>query len=438
MAFSYKTLNELQDALGKMNLALPLSEDAGILAGAFSFGGLNVPNRFAVQPMEGCDGNPDGSPSELTMRRYHRFAAGGAGLLWFEATAVVPEAKANPLQLMLTEENLDAFKSAVEDMRETARRACGHEIAVIMQATHSGRYSKPAAGKPMPIIMRRNPIFESKAPDLPYRIITDDELKRLEERFGEMTRLAEQAGFDGIDIKACHGYLLCESLSAFTREGEYGGCFENRTRAYTNSIRSAISAKTKQEFLITSRLTAYDGFPHPYGFGAASGGGEGVDLTEPLRLIDILHNELGINALNLTMGNPYQNPHVNRPFDNGAYTPPEHPLQGVARVYEITEKIAKEFPALSIMASAPSYLRALSVHLAAGAVEANVCDIVGFGRMAFAYPDFAKDFLSGSVDAKQCCIACSKCSQIMRGGGKAGCAIRDSVYTEIYRKLCAE
>lgn len=77
-------------------------------------GHLEAPNAIAVLPMEGCDGNSDGSPSDLTFRRYERFASGGAGLLWFEACAVVPEGKANPLQLQINQDNVKAFRELVD------------------------------------------------------------------------------------------------------------------------------------------------------------------------------------------------------------------------------------------------------------------------------------------------------------------------------------
>ena len=66
-------------------------------------------NRMTLQPMEGCDCNPDGSPGELTLQKYRRAAESGAGLIWMEACAVCPEGRTNPRQMMLTPENLPAF-----------------------------------------------------------------------------------------------------------------------------------------------------------------------------------------------------------------------------------------------------------------------------------------------------------------------------------------
>ncbi|MBR5124408.1 MAG: hypothetical protein IKU90_04680, partial [Clostridia bacterium] len=87
-------------------------------------GRAQIPNRVTLQPMEGCDCNPDGSPGELTVAKYFRAAESGAGLVWMEACAVCPEGRTNPRQMMLTRHNLPAFKALVEEMRRTARKTC--------------------------------------------------------------------------------------------------------------------------------------------------------------------------------------------------------------------------------------------------------------------------------------------------------------------------
>jgi 2,4-dienoyl-CoA reductase-like NADH-dependent reductase (Old Yellow Enzyme family) len=143
-----------------------------------------------------------------------------------------------------------------------------------------------------------------------------------------------------------------------------------------------------------------------------------------------------MDLLNITMGCPYVNPHVNRPYDRGPYEPPEPPLAGVGRMYRLTGQAQRAFPGLAVVASGPSYLRQYGANLAAGAVEQDYADMVGFGRMAFAYPAFARDILNGCFDNKQVCITCAKCSELMRGS-RAGCVVRDGVYTELYRKMKA-
>lgn len=434
--FSYRSLEELKQAAQELGIRLPLSSEWSLLRQPLSAGPLRLANRIAIQPMEGCDGTQDGRPSELTKRRYRRFACGGAGLIWFEATAIVQEGRANPRQLFLNAQTLDSFRAQVEAIREDGLRRNGFVPAVICQLTHSGRYSKPE-GTPAPLIVYNNPLFEKDRPIDQSRILTDDSLHRLEEQFGAAARLAQQAGFDGADIKCCHRYLLSETLSAFTRPGDYGGSFENRTRLLRNAVSAAQSA-TNGDFLITSRLNLYDGFPYPYGFGVSEGGGITPNLAESKALVRILHEGLNLPLLNFTIGNPYVNPHVNRPYDGGPYVPPEHPLEGVARMMGCIEQVKQAFPSLRVVGSGFSYLRQYAPCLAVGALEHGVCDLAGFGRMAFAYPDFPNALLSGrGLEQRNTCIACGKCSELMRAGTVAGCVVRDAdAYLPYYQAAC--
>ncbi len=415
---------------------LPWSDTADALKAPLILRGKTVPNRLACQAMEGCDGTLGGEPGELTLRRYDRFAKGGAGLIWYEATAVLPEGRANPRQLYIHEGNLDAFKRQVDGIRETALKTNGYAPLIIMQATHSGRYSKPE-GKPAPLIAYNNPIFEKDSPISADRIVTDEYLDRVGEALIQGARLAQTAGFDGVDIKCCHRYLNSELLSAYTRQGRYGGSFENRTRLLRESVQGAVSA-CGGDFIVSSRLNVYDGFPHPYGFGVKADGSLDFDPTEPIALLQALQS-YGVELLNITMGNPYFNPHVNRPYSMGGYEAPEHPLTGVARMLSGTAQLKKAVPDMKLICSALSFLGVAAPHVAAAYVHSGGFDMAGFGRTIFAYPDFARDILtSGGMDSKKCCIACSKCTQIMRqSGGTPGCPIRDrEVYGPIYQQFC--
>lgn len=429
----YSTLDEFHEQNNALGTGLPFSDDLSVLAQPLTVGAHTIPNRLACQAMEGCDGTATGEPDELTMRRYGRFARGGAALLWFEATAVLLEGRANPRQLYIHEGNLDAFKSAVETIKEEGVRANGKEPVVIMQATHSGRYSKPN-GKPEPLIAYNNPIFEGESLIDASRIVSDDYIDFVKEKLIGGALLAEKAGFDGVDMKCCHRYLNSELLSAFNRPGNYGGSLENRTRLLRESIQGALESCGK-DFIVTSRMNVYDGFPRPYGFGVGEDGIE-FDPTEPIWVLEQLR-DYGVKMLNITMGNPYFNPHVNRPFTMGGYTPEEHPLTGVARMLLGTAKLKKAVPEMKILCSALSYLGVAAPHVAVALVEDGGIDLAGFGRQTFAYPDFANDILKGGLQKDKLCICCSKCTEIMRAGSTPGCVIRDKeVYLPLYQKFC--
>lgn len=421
---------------GDLKLDLPYSDDTKILGEQVKIGNKVAHNRLACQAMEGCDGTYTGEPDELTIRRYDRFAKGGAGIIWFEATAVMPEGRANPRQLYIDENNVDAFKREIERIKETSLKENGYEPLIFMQATHSGRYSKPE-GTPAPLIAYNNPIFEKDNPIDSVRIVTDDYLDTVKEKLIDGARLAEIAGFDGVDIKCCHRYLNSELLSAYNREGKYGGSLENRTRLLRECVSGAIENCSK-DFLVSSRLNVYDGFEYPYGFGVKKDGSLDFDKTEPEWIIKELAG-YDVKLLNITMGNPYFNPHVNRPYSTGGYVPPEHPLCGVARMLKGTAELKKTAPELKIICSALSFLGVTAPNVAAGFIKDDGFDFAGFGRTILAYPDFAKDILkNGGMDKNKCCVCCSKCTQIMRQkGGTPGCVIRDSgVYMPIYKELC--
>lgn len=435
--FHYKTLDEVKEQAQKLGIQLPFAENTGALCQPLTLPGHTLPNRMAIHPMEGCDGTPDGKPDQQTLLRYDRFARSGAGLIWLEAVAVCPEGRANPRQLWINEQNLDAMKSLVDRIRELSVQEHGFAPLLIMQATHSGRYSKPQ-GTPAPIIAYNNPLFEKDSPLPKERIITDDRLKSLEEEFGRAAALAEQAGFDGVDIKCCHRYLNSELLSAYTRPGAYGGSFENRTRLLRNSIASA-KAATGQSFLVTSRLNIYDGFPYPYGFGVSEGQGLTPCMEEPIRLVKLLHQELGLSLLNITIGNPYVNPHVNRPADGLPYESKEDPLTGVARMLSCTQAVQQACPDLAIIGSGLSYLRQYAPLLAAGGIQEGYFTLAGFGRQSFAYPEIYSDILAGrEISPKKTCISCGKCSELMRAGQITGCVIRDPYYTKLYQETVAK
>ena len=419
--FHYRSWTDIENTADALGISLPRSENTDVLKAPLKIGAFTAHNRIALQPMEGTDGTGSGSPGELTVRRYLRFARGGAGLIWFEAVATAPEVRASAHQLMLTRDNLDDFKRLVSEIREAGLKQNGYAPVLVMQATNSGRYSKPR-GCPEPLIAYNNPLFEDTP--LPEScILSDDRLKAYEERFGETARLAQAAGFDGMDVKCCHRYLACELLSAYTRTGAYGGSFENRIRFLLNAYRAA-RANITGDFFLTSRLNVYDGFPYPYGFGVKPDGGLTPWLEEGKQLVGILKNEMDIPILNITIGNPYKNPHVNRPYDRGNYVPDEHPFTGVDRMMRCVGEIQRAYPGLPVIGSAFSYLRQFAPQLAAGMIEQGSCAMAGFGRMAFADPDFPNKILSGkSLDAP--CVTCGGCARLLRAGSPAGCIVRD-------------
>ena len=427
--FRYKTAEEFRRDLALYAPETPFADDLSPLGRECRIGGRTLANRLAVHPMEGADGEADGSPGELTFRRYRRFAAGGAALLWFEATAVVREGRANPRQLYLHKNNVDAYKRLLEEALRTARKAGRPQPYTVVQLTHSGRQSCPGS-EPEPIIACSSPVLDRR----PGRVITDDELDRLRDSYAAAAALAADIGFDAVDVKACHGYLLGELLTAVGRPGKYGGSFENRTRFMLETI-AAIRAGGGGRLDLASRYGAWDSIPYPYGWGVSKEDYHVPDFNEPVQLARLLRNS-GVRLLDVTCGNPYYNPHVNRPFDQGFYTPPENQMESAFKLLTAAKAIQAAVPEVAVIGTGLSWYRQFGANVAAAAVDAGWFTLAGFGRQAFAYPGFPDDILrGGGLAAEKCCIACGNCTQIMRDGGRAGCMARDrEVYMPIYRE----
>lgn len=458
-----KSVDEFIDVLQRLNLHIPcdgqvLSGDASPLAQPLTVDGLTIGNRFAVQPMEGWDGTPDGRPSEMTFRRWRRFGCSGAKLIWGgEAVAVQHDGRANPNQLVLNEDTRDDLARLRDALVEEHRKTTGSidGLVIGLQLTHSGRYSRPK-DKPAPRILYRHPILDRRL-NLPddYPVLSDDEIQQIIRSFIRAAKLAWQIGFHFVDIKHCHGYLGHEFLSAVTREGDYGGSFENRTR-FLREVVQGIRAEAPG-LRIGVRLSAFDmipfrpdpatsrpgrpgiGVPEPYehllpyhwGFGVNPHNPTEPDLSEPAAFLALLR-ELHIQLVNLSAGSPYYNPHIQRPAlypPSDGYQPPEEPLVGVARQMWAVRALKEQFPELVFVGTAYTYLQEYIPYVAQAAVREGWTDLVGLGRMMLAYPELPRDVLEGKpLQTKRLCRTFSDCTTAPRNGLPSGCYPLDEFY----------
>ena len=429
------TIDKLDSEIAENGYIFPRSDDLAVLGRPVSIprDGVVLANSLAIQPMEGGDFDPaTHSPSELSVRRYLRFARGGASLIWFEATAVQDDGRSFDRQAMLTPSNIDAYKRLTDKMR-----AENPELKIVTQLTHAGRFSKKGRS-PVPVIAHHSQPLNDRmylAPD--YPVVSDGYLDRTAENFAASAKLARKAGFDGVDIKCCHCYFFDELLSAYLRPGKYGGGYEGRSKLFLDTVEAVRTALPRDVF-VTTRLGMSDMIPYPWGFGVAADGSVAYDLSETLRLTGDLRAR-GVNLINLTMGTPYYNPHVNRPYGSGVPTSPEPPLRGVERMILTSAEMKRNFPDMTFIGAGYSYLGEAAPYVAAGAVGSGLIDIVGMGRTALCYPDFACDILAGSFDRRRACLTCGKCSELLAGFRQVGCPIRDSeLYMPIYKDLSDE
>jgi 2,4-dienoyl-CoA reductase-like NADH-dependent reductase (Old Yellow Enzyme family) len=440
------------DALGIAD-DLPIAEPdaiAATLGQSLALDDGNVlANRFAILPMEGWDGTAGGRPTDLVRRRWARFGSSGAALVWGgEAVAVTPDGRANPHQLCIgpdSERDLAELRTLLLDAHRSAT-GDGPPPRIGLQLTHSGRWSRPS-GEPEPRTAHAHPLIDARVGANAASVLTDTELDDLVGAFVHAATVAQSAGFDFVDVKHCHGYLLHELLSAHERAGVYGGNLAGRMHFLDCTVAGIRRAAPGLD--IGVRLSVFDvapyiadpvtgvgivdpdrPLPYRYAFGGDADG-TGIDLTEPhefcAHLID-----LGVTMLCVTAGSPYYCPHVQRPAyfpPSDGYLPPRDPLLEVARLTRATRELARAHPQLTIVASGLTYLQEWFPAVAAALVARGDASCIGYGRAALSIPTLASDVLAGRApDRASLCRTFSDCTTAPRHGLVSGCYPLDDFY----------
>ena len=227
-----RTIDELRARLAVLGIADQLGVDdtvdpQGPLCTPSSFvdgstGAHTVGNRFAVLPMEGWDAEPDGHPSDLVRRRWRRFGESGAKLVWGgEAVAVRRDGRANP-------------PARPRPRPSTTSRRCrsaGAHVAAVRVTTAwssaSAHAFRTLVGRPacQPLIAYHHPCSTAE-----WRrgeiVLSDDDLES--SPYLRRRPCSRRAGFDFVDVRHCHGYLL-RAAQRIDRPGAFGGSFEHRT-----------------------------------------------------------------------------------------------------------------------------------------------------------------------------------------------------------------
>jgi 2,4-dienoyl-CoA reductase-like NADH-dependent reductase (Old Yellow Enzyme family) len=456
-----KTVEAFRARLTELGLELPVddailtAEQGSPLARPIMLGPLKIANRWCVHPMEGWDANRDGSPSDLTLRRWRNFGKSGAKLIWGgEAAAVQPDGRANPNQTLATQSNKVGLAALLNECRSAHRQSFGttDNFVIGLQLTHSGRFCRPNSKKLEPRIAYHHPLLDEKfgiRPDDDSIVWTDDDLERLIDTYVASAGLAREVGFQFVDIKACHGYLLHEFLSARSRPGRFGGDLDGRTRVLFTIIRRI--HETYADLHVMVRLSIFDTLPYqtsrdvgqpmshehllPYGFGfgVREDNPLDYDLAEGFELLRRLQ-AAGVLAVNISCGSPYYNPHIQRPAifpPSDGYQPPEDPLVGVVRQIQAARACKQAVPDLPLVGTGYTYLQEYVPHVAQAVVRAGWIDMVGLGRMVLSYPELPAETLRiGTTERKKICRTFSDCTTAPRNSLPSGCYPLDPYYKQ--------
>ena len=463
-----KSVADFRQHLASLKLEIPCDEKIETGAdsplaqpiGTIAINGKKIGNRIAIQPMEGWDGSTTGDVTEEMIRRWQRFGESGAKMIYGgEAMAVRSDGRANPNQLIINEEN----KAGIAKLRETLlsahreRYGTTDDLVIGFQLTHSGRFCRPHDKRWESRVAYRHPVLDKKFNvTSDSQILSDADIEQLIQKYVGAAKIAADIGADFVDIKHCHGYLLHEFLSAFTRPGKYGGTFENRTRILREIVAGIRASGNKIELGV--RLSAFDfvpfkpdptraqpgklgpgipeeyPLPYPYAFGANQNNPLEVNLEEPIQFVKLCA-ELGVKIVNLSAGSPYYNPHIQRPAaypPSDGYQPAHDPLIDVARQIHVVRQIKQAAPAnLVFIGTAYSYLQEYLPHVAQAVIRDGWTDMIGLGRMVLSYPNMLADAMSnGALAPKFICRTFSDCTTAPRNGLISGCYPLDSYYKE--------
>lgn len=387
-----------------------------------SVGKKTAVNRVVVQPLERNDADSSGGPSEITIERYCKLAEGGAAIIFIEATTISSKNRARVNQLCISEDTAGGFAKLFQEMR-----VVNDECLILVQLDHAGRFADPTLSELVSV-------YPSSDPSV--HVLTEEELEETGERFTKAAQILAEAGADGIDLKHGHSFLLAELLQpANSRDGQYGGSFENRTRLFKKIVRQMKSDIPDESFIIGVRMCAYE--PILGGFGTAGPGQVIEDLREPIAFAQLIESE-GLDYISVSGGTVGGNYEVIMPTK-------VYP-EGVFRHFGWTKAI-KNAVNIPVIGAGYSYLRdgknditesdpnkKSAFYWAEKNLKDGNVDLVGFGRQGMADPLFPRKAFSGDLDAINYCTTCMGCGALLGGQQRVGCV----VYDDYYRKLFAQ
>ena len=208
-----------------------------------------IKNRLTMAPTVKFDyAGADGKVTEKHIEHYRERAAHGCGLICVEATAVSPDGRFCKTHLGLWED------SQIEGHRAIVNACHENEAVVLIQLNHTGITSNPECGPAVgpSAVPTRDPSVLSKEMSI-------EEIHEMQKLFIDAAERAKKAGYDGIQLHGCHGYLINQFISKKTnlRTDEYGGSEENRAR-FASEIIKKIRELCGADFIISVRTAGIE------------------------------------------------------------------------------------------------------------------------------------------------------------------------------------
>ncbi|MBW3127177.1 NADH-dependent flavin oxidoreductase [Hymenobacter profundi] len=217
--------------------------------------GLYLKNPVAMAPMTTWSSNDDLTISDEEARYYHA-RVGGVGLVITGCSHVTPSGQG------FTDEFASYDDSFLPSLRKLADAAKSGGAPAILQIFHAGNKALAPLIPNGDIVSASTMEIAATAftPAASSRALREDEIQDIIQAFGQATRRAIEAGFDGVELHGAHGFLLQNFLSPYfnQRTDEWGGSLENRLRfplAVVQEVQRVIQEHTEQPFLLGYRIS---------------------------------------------------------------------------------------------------------------------------------------------------------------------------------------
>lgn len=274
-------MNENTASRAPASLPGPIEPAQSILFTPFRLGALALKNRFVSSATVECLAGADNRLTPEYLKIYSRLAKGGVGLIIPGNYFVSREGRAVDMQLVLDRDE------TVHELRGLTEAVHAHGAKIVAQLNHGGRQCSPD-------LIGARPVSASRVRDgltgVRPRPLTPVEIERVIRAFADAARRVKDAGFDGVQINAAHGYLINQFLSARTnrRNDEWGGPPARRSRFLIRvyeRIREAVGV----------------GFPVLVKVNAEDGIARGVTLPESIEVCRRLE-ALGVDAIEVSGG----------------------------------------------------------------------------------------------------------------------------------------
>lgn len=333
-------------------------------------GSMSLNNRLVMPPMGTNLGTEDGFVTQRSIDYYGERAKGGVGLIIVELSCVdSPVGKAILRQLAIDD---DKF---IPDLGKLAQVIQSHGARAAIQLHHAGRQAQFNITGHQPVAPSTIPAPDGEMP----RELTELEIATIVTRFAEGAERAKQAGFDGIEVHAAHGYLVSQFLSPLSnqRKDSYGGSLENRARMLLETIK-AIRERVGEDYPVWCRLSAMEI------------GVEGGITLEETQVVAQLAEKAGVDCIHVSahlVGPARRSPMVQPP---GTFVQMAEEIKKVVSVPIITVGV-------------------ITPELGEAVLEEGKADFIAIGRALLADPDMLKKVVSGRGGDVTPCIRCMTC-----------------------------